>query len=299
MLDFRQLQIFMAVWQHRSLSRAAETVHLTQPTVSAHLKSLEEQLNVRLFDRNSREVVPTRAGHVLFPYIRQMVKLNQQAREALSGFLGEGRGVLEVEASNIPGQYLLPALLGRFKQTRPLIEIRLYISDTAAVAEKVQSGAIELGMTGAVISKKRLRFDECFSDELVFITHTGHPLASKKVVSFEEVMAQPMIMREKGSGTRLTVERALSQRDVHVETMDVVMEMGSTEAVRQGVKAGLGCSFISKRAIQDDLTCGLLHAPAIEDFSIRRKFYLVTYRGRTLSPVTQAFAEFIKAEAEP
>ncbi len=297
MLDSRQLQVFMAIWEKRNLSLAAEAVFLTQPTVSAHLRALEEQLNVRLFNRTPKEVVPTAAGELLYPYIQRMVRLNRQAEEALSRFAGEEAGLLEIGASNIPGQYVLPRLLGAFRKERPGVDIRLRVADTARVSAEVLEGRIELGLVGARISRKRLIFQEWFHDELVFVTDPEHEFRKRSSINFHQMISQPFIMRERGSGTRLTIEKALSDRGISTDRLNIIMEMGSTEAVRQGVKAGVGCAIISSRAVRDDVDCGLLHTPRVTDFELKRKFYLVMCSGRTLSPVTETFRKFISANS--
>ncbi len=297
MLDFRQLQVFMAVWDKRSLSQAAEAIYLTQPTVSAHLKALEEQLGVRLFDRSSREVIPTAAGEVLYPFVHKILRLNRQAEESISGLVGEGRGFLEVGASNIPGQYLLPAILGQFRKHRPMVEIKLFIADTRSVIEDVLEGQIELGIVGAAMERKKLDFEPCFSDELTFVIANDNPLAGKRQIEIEEFLNQPLIVREKGSGTRLTIERALAQHGISMDQLNIVIEMGSTEAVRQGVKAGLGSAFISLRAVQDYLDCGILHAVTVRGMEIKRNFYMVTRKNRTLSPINAAFMDFIRQKS--
>ena len=297
MLDFRQLQIFMAVWECRSISRAADAVHLTQPTVSAHLKALEDELGIKLFDRTSRKVVPTAAARILYPYIKRIIKLNRQAREELSAFMGEEKGMLELGASNIPGQYLLPVLVGEFKNSRPGIKIKINIDDTAGTVEKVSTGLLELGIVGAPLARKKLVFEECFSDELFFVTGPDEPAGDYSHITLDMLPEMPMIMRESGSGTRQTIENSLQPHGISMNDLNVVMEMGSTEAVRQAVKAGLGCAIISRRAVEDDIKCGLLRTVPLEGVRITRFFYTVRARGRTLPPLAESFLEFMFAKS--
>ncbi len=298
MLDIKQLQVFLAVWEHRNISRAAQAVYLTQPTVSGHLKALEEQLGTRLFDRTSKKVAPTQAARVFYPYAKQIMDLNRQALEEMKGFLGEETGTLEIGASNIPGQYLLPPLLGLFKKIRPKIEIKLEISDTRKIVESVENGMVEIGLVGAKLKSPKVHFEECFSDELVFVAGPAHQLLRRKEIELDEMVAQPLITREGGSGTRLTIERALREKGVAADSMNIVVEMGSTEAVRQAVKAGIGCAIISKRAVKDDLECGLLQSIKIKGVSINRTFYLIWLKNRTLSPVTKLFISFLRSSAQ-
>ncbi len=293
-LDCRQLKIFLAVWEQKNISKAAQRLNLSQPTVSAHLKTLEEQLGVRLFDRTSRTVEPTVAAKVLYPHARRIIRLNRTALDELAAFVGNSLGHLDIGASNIPGQYLLPRLLASFKAGREGVKVSLKISDTMAIIREVDSGTVEIGLVGAKVENRRLEFQECFEDELIFVVGNNHELSGRKTISLEDVLSQPLVIREKGSGSRLTVERFFQEKGLDVSDMTVLMELGSTEAIRQAVKAGVGCAFISRRAVEDDLGCGLLQEIKVKGLSIKRHFYLTWSRNRTLSPVASAFMEFLK-----
>ncbi|MBW1926908.1 MAG: LysR family transcriptional regulator [Deltaproteobacteria bacterium] len=294
MMEIRQLQVFLAVWENRSFSRAAHEVHLTQPTVSGHIQVLEENLGVRLFDRSGREVTPTKAGELLYPFVRQILRLNLQAEREIAKFLGQEKGSLDLGGSNIPGQYILPGLIGRFKAGRPNIRVMLRISDTAAIAAAVASGELEMGMVGAVVREKGLSFEPCFHDEMVLIVPQGHRLADCGKASIDDLASEPFVLREKGSGTRLATERALQAAgNLQLSDLQIVAEMGSTEAIRQAVRAGLGCSVVSRLAVRDDLEYGLLHAPVLEGVQLSRKFYLIWHNQRSLSPLALAFRNFL------
>jgi len=294
MIEIRQLQVFLAVWENRSFSRAAHEVHLTQPTVSGHIRVLEEALGVRLFDRSGKEVTLTKAGEVLYPFARQILRLNLQSEREIAKFLGQEKGSLDLGGSNIPGQYILPGVIGRFKADRPNIKVILRISDTAAIVAAVASGELELGMVGAVVQKKGLSFEPCFHDDMVLIVPPGHRLADCRQVSLDDLASEPFVLREKGSGTRLASERALQAAgNLQLSDLQIVAEMGSTEAIRQAVRAGLGCSIVSRRAVKDDLEHGLLHAPVLEGVQLSRQFYLIWHNQRTLSPLAHAFRSFL------
>ncbi|HFB83988.1 MAG TPA: LysR family transcriptional regulator [Thermodesulfatator sp.] len=295
MLDFRQLQVFAKVYEQRSFSRAAEEVFLTQPTVSGHIKALEDFLGVRLFDRLGREVVPTRAGEILYPYARQALSLVAEAEREIRLFLGVEKGRLEIGGSNIPGQYLLPALIGAFKENYPGLELKLLIGDTQKVAEAVARGDIELGVIGArLTSFDDLLYQPCCDDELVLAASTNQNFP--EAIKLEDLERLPLIIREQGSGTRLTTEEALRERGFSLGKCRIIAEMGSTEAVKQAVKAGLGGSFISLRAIEEDLLSRRLRIIPVKGLNIRRHFYLVRHKGRSLSPPAAAFVDFLRKE---
>lgn len=294
MLETRQLQVFLAIWENRSFSRAALSVHLSQPTVSGHIRSLEEVLGARLFDRSGRDVTPTKAGQLLHGFARQIFRLQAQAEREMALFLGREKGTLELGGSNIPGQYILPELVGKFKKDLPQIRITLKIGDTSTIAGSVASGELELGMVGATLSKSDLVFEPCLEDEMVLVVPPGHPFAELDEVTLQQLLNEPFIVREKGSGTRLVTEEALrAAGDLELDALRIVAEMGSTEAVRQAAKAGVGCSIVSQRAAVEDLKHGLLYSPQLAGVNLHRQFFFVWHKRRTLSPIAQAFREFL------
>jgi DNA-binding transcriptional LysR family regulator len=293
MFEIRHLQVFVAIYELRSFSRAAERVHLTQPTVSGHIRTLETIFGIDLFDRSGRETTPTKAGEVLYPFARQILSLQEQTRQEMALFVGKKKGVLEIGGSNIPGEYLLPAAIGHFKQQFPAIQILLKIGDSEEIVAAVAEGTLEIGMVGAVIQRPEVSFQACQADELVFITPpTGTPGAT---LDIRELRGRPLVVREPGSGTRRTIEQALERIGLGlVEHFDIIAEMGSTEAVRQAVKAGIGGAIISRRAVADDLRHGLLHAPVLTGIDLTRQFYQVLPRHRSLSPLAKAFSTFLR-----
>ena len=295
MLDLNQLRIFMAVWQQKGFSKASKAIHLTQPTISGHIKSLEEALGTKLFDRLGKEVTPTKAGEILYPYARKMFYMALEAEEAIKAFLGGTKGHLRIGGSNIPGQYLLPSLIGRFKGSGKGIDIILSISDTAGIADMVSSGEIELGMVGAAIDRANLVFEPCLDDQMVLIFPKGHRLDGLREVDFKDILSWSFVVREHGSGSRLFAEKALMAAGwPGFGKLNVTAEMGSTEAIRQAVKAGLGLAIISKRAVEDDIKNGSLAAAAIKGVELKRNFYLVWRRNKTLSPVALDFKKFLQ-----
>ncbi|MFO8240299.1 MAG: selenium metabolism-associated LysR family transcriptional regulator [Dissulfuribacterales bacterium] len=294
MIEIRQFQVFLAVWENRSFSRAAQEVYLTQPSVSGHIRALEETLGVRLFDRSGKDVTPTSAGEVLYPFARQILRLNLQAEREIAMFLGQEKGSLDLGGSNVPGQYILPGVIGRFKAERPNIKVILRISDTATIVASVANGELELGLVGAVVPKKGISFEPCFHDDMILVVPPGHRFADRGQVSIDDIASEPFVLREKGSGTRLTMERALrAAENLQISDLQIVTEMGSAEAIRQAVRAGLGCSIISRRVVTDDLEHGLLYASVLEGVQLGRQFYLIWHNQRSLSPLALAFRDFL------
>jgi DNA-binding transcriptional LysR family regulator len=295
-MDLRQLEVFAGVYDLRSFSRAASALNLTQSTVSEHVRLLEEELGTRLFDRLSRETVPTRAGELLYGYARRMLGLRTEARQALDQFLGQISGALLVGASTIPGEYVLPALIGRFREQHPRVTITLQISDTRGIVQAVLDGQVDVGVVGADPGNRVLKARVLMPDELVLVVPPGHSWAGRDEATLDEIRAEPLIVREPGSGSRHALERALESTGRSLDDMRVIAEMGSTSAIKQAIKAGVGVSVMSSRAAEDECRHGLLACLKLKDLLVTRHFYVVTHASRSLSPLCQAFHEFLAAE---
>ncbi len=292
-MDFRQLEAFAKVAETRSFSRAAEALRLTQSTISEHVRLLEGEVGTRLFDRLGRETVPTRAGELLYTYARRLLGLRTEAQQALEQFLGHIAGTLTVGASTIPGEYVLPPLVGAFREKFPQVSIALQIADTRGIVEAVLDGRVELGVVGARPEQRSLQAVELMPDELVVVVPPGHPWFGRQFATLEDLTPEPLIVREPGSGSRQALERALDEAGPGLAGMRVIAEMGSTSAIKQAVKAGVGVSIVSKRAVEEECRHGLLWCVTVKDLRVTRHFYVVTHAGRSRSPLCQAFLDFL------
>ena len=298
-IDFRHLETFCRVASLKSFSKAAEDLFLTQPTVSGHILSLEQSLSLRLFDRTSREVRPTKAGEVFLKYASKILSSRKDLLNALSEFSQGIRGELFLGASTIPGEYILPGLVGDFKKEHPHFILSLKIADTKEIIQDVLQDDVEFGMIGAKLDHPSLDFEKYQEDEIIVVASSGHPLVRKKRVDVEELLREPWIIREEGSGTQMAVEKALRKKGKSLKQFNVVMKMGSTSSVKEGVKARLGLAFISGRATEEELNQGLLSRIDVEGIdAICRQIYLVSHRGRTLSPIGTEFLRFLKRKKE-
>ncbi len=295
-MDLRQLEIFVKVAELGSFSRAAEALFLTQPTVSEHIRGLEEEIGARLLDRLGRGAAPTKAGQLLLGYAQRILELHREARQALDDFQGRMSGELVIGASTIPGEYVLPALIGRFKEKYPDIAITLLIGDSQRVVDWVLEGRVEVAVVGAQIDHRSLEYRRLMPDELVVVVSAVHPWHAKKGVTLDEVRSEPLIVRERGSGSRGALERALAEVGLDLGAFRVAGEMGSTQAIKQAVKAGVGISLISKRAVVEECQHGILHCVKVKDLRVSRFFYSVINTTRSRSPLAEAFLAFLTAE---
>ena len=298
-IDFRHLETFCRVASLKSFSKAAEDLFLTQPTVSGHILSLEQSLSLRLFDRASREVRLTKAGEVFLKYASKILSFRKDLLNALSEFSQGIRGELSLGASTIPGEYILPRLVGDFKKEHPHFIFSLKIADTKEIVRDVLQDDVEFGMIGAKLDHPSLHFEKYEEDEIIVVASSNHPLARKKRVDVEELLKEPWIIREEGSGTQMAVEKALRKKGKSLKRFNVVMEMGSTSSVKEGVKAKLGLAFISRQAIEEELNQGLLSRIGVEGIdTISRQIYIVFHKARTLSPIGMEFLRFLRGKKE-
>ena len=298
-IDFRHLETFSRVAELKSFSKAANDLFLTQPTVSGHILSLEQSLSLRLFDRTGKGIRLTKAGEVFLKYASKILSFRKDLLNALSEFSQGIRGELSLGASTIPGEYLLPKLMGHFKKDHPHFIISLKIADTKEIVQYVLQDNIELGIIGAKLNHSSLHYEKFEEDKIIVVAPSDHPLIRKRRVTLEELFNEPWIIREEGSGTQIAVEKALRKKGKSLKQFNVAMEMGSTSSVKEGVKAKLGLAFISRRAIEEELNQGLFSRIDVEGIEpISRQIYIVSHRGRTLSPIGMAFHRFLKRKKE-
>lgn len=295
LMDLRRLEIFVKVAELGSFSRAAEALFLTQPTVSEHVRALEDELGVQLLDRLGRGAAPTRAGTLLLGYAQRMLVLSREAAQAIAHFQGRVSGELVVGGSTIPGEYVLPALIGSFRAKYPDVSVSLRIGGSGEVQTWVEEGRVELGVVGARPVARALEGRQLMADELVLVVPPEHVWAPRKTVTLEDLAAEPMIVRERGSGSREAFEQALEGVGLGLGAFRVVGEIASTQAIKQAVRAGVGVSIISRRAVEDECRAGLLVCVKLRDLTIARAFHLVTHRDRSRSPLAQAFLAFVES----
>ncbi len=293
MMDLWQLKIFCKVVELHSFSKAADAVHLSQPTVSSHIKDLEDHFATQLIDRMSRRVYPTRAGELLYDYAHRLLSLRDKAESAMAEFTGKIRGEISIGGSTIPAGYILPQVIGRFSNAYPDVRISLVVGDTSEILAKTADGHLELSIVGAVSKEKSLDQTKLISDDMVLVVQRHHRWSDRESIRLAELTKEPFIIREEGSGTLKSIEHALNQKDLTVNDLNVVAVMGSTEAVRQGIISNAGISILSAIAVAEACRSGTLKTLKIEGLQLNRSFYLTTHRQRSLSPLSRTFIEFL------
>lgn len=293
-MDLHQIEIFCTLVRLKSFSKAADALYLTQPTVSGHIKNLETELGTRLLDRLGRRIIPTEAGDVLYRYGVRLLSLRDEARQEIDNVSGTVTGRLNIGGSTIPGAYVLPSYIRAFKKKYPSSSIRLLIEDTEKIASAVLDGDLCLGVVGAKTADPRLETHVFLKDELVVAAPSDHPWSNKKSITIDDLRTEPFIIREEGSGTRRIMEQRLQQAGMTPHELNIVAVMGSSDAVRQAVRAGLGVSILSIRAIRDDIEAGRIAALRIKGVQIERNFYIILLKGRSRSRLCSEFLDFLK-----
>ncbi|MFZ0614773.1 MAG: selenium metabolism-associated LysR family transcriptional regulator [Desulfobacterales bacterium] len=292
-MDLWQLTIFCKIVEQRSFSRAGKLVHLSQPTVSSHIKDLEAHFGCRLIDRLAKEAVPTKEGELLYHYALRLSALRDEAEEALSQFKSAVEGHLAVGGSTIPGGHILPRIAAGFLLKFPRVYLALKVASTGKIVSDICSGELELGVVGARTSDRRLEQQVLVKDEMRLIVPADHRWRNRKVIPVKMLLQERLIVRESGSGTLKSIEESLQKSAARLKDFHIVAEFGTTEAVVQAVKSKIGLSIVSRLAIIEHLAAGTLKALRIEGLDLERHFYLTHHKHRSLSPAGQAFAEYL------
>lgn len=297
--DLRQLEVFSRVVQLGSVSRAAEAVNLSQSSVSERISALEKSIGAPLFDRIGRRIEPTATGMLLYQQALKHLALKEETQQALAEQLGASRGEIALGGSTVPGEYILPEVIKRFRDMHPLIVLRLTIGDSQDIAASVLAGSLTMGIVGARSHSSHLQYEQLWHDQLVLVVPAGHPWDGRKAVSATELVQEPFVLRESGSGTRQVMESKLAETlRARSVALNVAAELGSSTAVKSAVVAGLGVTMISSRAVAAEIQAGTLAQVPVDNMVLPRRFYLAYDSRRTLSPVARAFREFILADAD-
>jgi DNA-binding transcriptional LysR family regulator len=293
-MDDHKLKVFCTVAETKSFSKTSEIIHLTQPAVSLQVQALEEMYETKLFDRSGGTVTLTNSGELLYKYAKEILGLYASARRDINAMIGLVKGNLSVGASSTIGNYLLPSVIVTFRRNHPRIWTNLIVGNTRLVIEKLLAGEIDLGLVEGDVAKHNLVVEKLLPDELVLIMSPDHEWAKRKNISISELTKEPLIMREKGSGTRQMIEKSLEENKVNVDELMVSLYLGSTEAIKTAVEDGLGVSIISAWAARKEIKAGTLVANRFKDAKLTRHFSLIMRKKGFTSHTLSEFLEFLK-----
>jgi len=301
-MDLQQLKIFLNAAALKSFSRAAEQMYISQPSVSARIKALEEELDAILFDRSHpRELALTAEGILFMDYAQKMLNLHEAALAELAPGTRRLAGTVRMAASTVPGIYLLPPLLARFRECCPGVTLNLAIMDSAAVVEKILDYNVELGLIGEEAAEDRVESAVFAEDELVLITPPG--LLDKKVIKKDSLgrglvnlascLSYPLLLREEGSATRRLFEKTLSKINLRFSDFAGIIYMNSLEAIKQGVRCGIGISLVSRLSAEDYFRADLISVYKPAGLALTRRLYLIRHHRRVLSRAGDALHNFL------
>jgi DNA-binding transcriptional LysR family regulator len=288
-LNLNLLRVFHAVSQLLSFTRAAEKLHLTQPGISRHIKELETFYETRLFDRLGKKVILTQEGEILYRATGTMFDLLRESKARIHDLHGLSGGKLVVGASITIGDYILPALLVKFREAYPDVEIKLDIALSLQVVDRILSNTVEIGFIGHYAEDRMLTVVPFKEDKMLLVVAAKHPWATRKTsVSLKELADQPFLLSREGSGTRNTVEALLDKAGI---ILNNTMELGTTEGVKQSVEVNLGISILSQHVVMKEIAAGTIKALRLSGVALTRNLYLVRHKDRYLSASAQAFIE--------
>lgn len=290
----RRLQVFYTVARLLSFTKAAETLHMTQPAVTFQVRQLEDHFDTRLFDRTHNRVALTEAGHKAYEYAEQIFSLYAEMENTVKELTGDVSGALTMGASTTIAEYMLPALLRGFTVEFPDINLRLKVSNTEGIVSMVENSMIDLGVVEGPVSNKNLLVEVCRIDQLVVVVPPGHEIAERKSIPLEEVMGFPFICREEGSGTREVIMDHMVKLGLDRNNLNVSLELGSPESIKGAVEAGMGISIASLATLEKELKLGTLVAVTL-DPPMERSFSFVRQRQKFRLRAMEKLLDYARA----
>ncbi len=290
-LDLDLIEVFCCVYEHQNFSRAAEHLRLSQPTVSGHVKNLENYVGMKLFNRLAKQILPTTAGKLLYYHGASILKEKETAIRQLNKLRDCIEGSLVICSSTTPGEYLLPGIIASFHSSYPGVAVDLRISDSEFTCREVLSGKVELGVVGARLNGVGLHFSQFASDQLILVVPNNDDWSTVETISLEALTRKPFIAREEGSGSRSVFETSIGRS---LKEFNIVACFGSTSAVKEAVKANLGVSVLSLQSVRSEIEAGMFKVVSIEEISsIKRDLYVVTNKNLALSPIAEIFLDIL------
>jgi DNA-binding transcriptional LysR family regulator len=290
----RRLQVFYTVARLLSFTKAAETLHMTQPAVTFQVRQLEDHFDTRLFDRTHNRVALTEAGHKAYESAEQIFSLYAEMENTVKELTDDVSGALTMGASTTIAEYMLPALLRGFTLEFPDINLKLKVSNTEGIVSMIENSMIDLGVVEGPVSNKNLLVEVCRVDQLVVVVPPGHEIADRKSIPLEEVMNFPFICREEGSGTREVIMDHMVKLGIDRNNLNVSLELGSPESIKGAVEAGMGISIASLATLEKELKLGTLVAVRL-DPPMEREFSFVRQRQKFRLRAMEKLLDYARA----
>jgi DNA-binding transcriptional LysR family regulator len=292
MLELYELNVFLQAAEAQSFTAAADRLHISQPAVSMQISNLETRLNMSLFDRSSRNIRLTEEGEALLPLAREILNFGTHIEEAMASLHGELSGHLQIGCSTSGGRYVLPQLIARFRRQHPKVRVTVGICTPSGAVDQVCDGRSQLGILSSEAGCRDVEYRAFFEDRVVLIAPVEHPFAERESIQPRELVGQPMILREETAGTRRVMQTGLLEYDIRTSDLEVVMELGSAEAIVTSVDAGIGLAFVSRIVASRCLTQGVVVQVPVEGLELTRQLYMIRHGRRAETRVQTAFWNF-------
>ncbi len=293
MIDLTKLEVFLYAAEHLSFSEAARRIQVSQPTVSHHIKTLERELGVELFERTGRGLRLTEGGRLLMPWARKVVRDSIELQEMMATLQDGVAGSLRIACSTTAGKYVLPQLAARFSRRHPGVRVTVLRCAPAQVVSNMLGDEANLGVVSREVQDETMEQQEFFEDSISLIVPMGHPFALRRQIQPEEIIGEPIIMREPSSGARRVVLSELAKHDISLGDLNVFMEVGNAEAIVRTVAAGYGISFVSTLATACPLERGNVVNVNVKGLNLQRKIYMLRKRLEEPHRPLEAFWSFV------
>lgn len=290
-MNFRKLKIFYETAMELNMTKVAKKLYISQPSISQAIHEIEEELEVKLFDRINKKLFLTHEGEVYLSYVRRILNLYEEGVKTVSDMSKNEKGKIKIGASTTIGIYILPDIIKGFLQAHEGIEVSLSVSNTEKIEKMILENEIDFAYIEGRCSSEEIIKEEMWEDELIFISSLSHKWNKREFLSEEDIASEKLIMRELGSGTREVVESFFENNNIEY---NIFMELGNTEAIKKSVEANLGVSCLSKRSVIEKIENGSIGGLRIKDKKVKRMLSLIYHKDKFLSSNIKSFIEYAK-----
>lgn len=294
-MEFNQLESFLSVVKHKSFSKAAKELYLTQPTISNNIQNLEKELSATLLDRKSKTITLTDSGRTLYKYAVELINIRDHAKLNIVELGNKMEGEIEINASSIPEQYILPYIIKDFTEKYPLVSFSVTNKNSEDIVDDILIGKENIGIVGAKYNSRMLEYIDFYEDELILAVpnNKNYPNSIDELVDMDILFSEKFIFRKEGSGTRLLIEQCLSDKGISLNDLNTVALIDSNKMIKKMIELELGVSFISKISVQNEIDLELIKPLKVKGLDLKRNFYFVYCKDRTLSPIVEVFKNFL------
>lgn len=295
-MEFNQLESFLAIIRYKSFSKAAKELYLTQPTISNNIQNLENELKTTLLDRRSKTITLTDSGKALYEYAIELINIRDQAKFNIIEYSNTIEGEIEISSSTIPEQYILPYIIRDFTSLYPGISFSVNHKSSRDIIDDILEGKQNFGIVGAKYNSRVLEYIDFYKDKLVLAVPNNYkyPLSSDDFLDIDVLFSEKFLFRKEGSGTRLFIEKCLCENNISMDDLNILYSIDSNEMIKKMISLGLGVSFVSEVALQNEIALRQIKPFKIKGLNLERDFYFVYNKHKTLSPIVEIFRDFIR-----